>query len=361
VAVFRILGDEVVTRSEYFQKLANGGPSVAAMQNLANHPLKEAFAEAAVGVVSPPGAPGFTPIGKGLPLSILIRYVYTGKHPKWLFGSSKPMCVVTGLKNYSDYAPSSRAVNYLRQDISPHTGFVAPPTYEAGTNVVAYSPALLSDSLHFTVEMAFDRFPDQLMKTISETLGSLAGIPLLVPAQGYLLAASTVINVASQWTDALVDGKASFSITDSLDFDLPGVAPPPADFRVLADDPALLGMKFDPAHGLVGPGGTPYGGDSPYVVISLDGKERDNLKGFAPTVAAAGIIKQFFNMRDLGQATADAVLAGAKLLNDMKYRQEALDLKAKVQAETDPDKKQKLEDQLKAILKNIQTTELKPS
>lgn len=355
--VFRILGDQVVTREDYFRKLAAGGSAIQALQN--SHPLQAAFSSL-VGGPSAPSAVAFTPIGKGLPLSILIRYVYTGKHPKTLFRESTPMCVVTGLKNYSEYAPSSRAVNYLRDSVGPHTGFVAPPTFEAGTNVVAYSPALLSDSLHYTVEMAFDRFPDQLMSTISGTIGKLAGIPLLMPAQGYLLAASTVISVVSDWADALIDGKASFSITDSLDFDLPGVEPPTADFRVLTNDPSLLGMKFDPKQGLLGPGGTRYNGDSPYVVVSLDGKARDELKSFAPTIATAGILKQFFNMRDLGQASADAVLAGAKLINDMKYREDAIDLKAKVDAETDQAKKKDLQAQLDAVMKNILTPELAP-
>jgi hypothetical protein len=355
--VFRILGDQVVTRSQYFEKLSESG--LASLQDLASHPLKGAFP--ALGVAAAAGDGGFEPIGKGLPLTILIRYVYTGNQPKTLFGGSRPMCLVTGLKNYSEFAPSSRAVNFLSKSIEPRTGFAVASTFEAGTNVVSYSPALLTDSLHYTVEMAFDRFPDQLMSTISDTLGKLAGIPLLMPAQGYLLAASTVINVASQWADALIDGKAAFSITDSLDFDLPGVKPPPADFRVLAHDNAVLGMKFDPARGLIGSGGTPYRGDSPYVVISLDGKERDNLKGFAASVATAGILKQFFNMRDLGQATADAVLEGAKLLNDMKYRQEAIDLQAKVKAETNADKKKLLQADLDAVLKNILRDDLKPS
>jgi hypothetical protein len=46
-------------------------------------------------------APIFTPIGKGLPLSILIREVYTGAHPtRGLFGGSGDVAVVSGVKNY---------------------------------------------------------------------------------------------------------------------------------------------------------------------------------------------------------------------------------------------------------------------
>jgi hypothetical protein len=47
--------------------------------------------------------------------------------------------------------------------------------------------------------------------------------------------------------------------------------------------------------------GTLYDGDEPYVVISLDGAPRPNLEHFAPTVAAAGVLKQFFNMRNFAR------------------------------------------------------------
>lgn len=79
-------------------------------------------------------------------------------------GSGKQMAIVTGLKDYSVFAASSRAVNFLEKNIKPRTRFKAPSTFNDGTNVVAYSPAVLTDSFHFTVEMAFDRFPDGLFE-----------------------------------------------------------------------------------------------------------------------------------------------------------------------------------------------------
>jgi hypothetical protein len=84
-----------------------------------------------------------------------------------------------------------------------------------------------------------------LFKTISDALKTLSGIPLLLPAQGYLLAASTVISTGSDWADALIDGRAAFSVSDSIDFNLPGVPASTAGFRVLAQHD-LTNLTFDP-------------------------------------------------------------------------------------------------------------------
>ena len=96
-----------------------------------------------------PAVTQFTPIGPNKPLTILIREVYTGDQPRTLLGGKKPMAVVTGLKDYSAYAASSRAVNFLVADgVAPGARFKTQSTFDQGTNVVAYSPAVLADSLH---------------------------------------------------------------------------------------------------------------------------------------------------------------------------------------------------------------------
>jgi len=353
--VFRVLGDRVLTRAEF---VAQRSDAVILESTAEAHPLAESFA-APTEVDSAPGATQFEPIGPGRPLTILIRHVYTGKHPKTVLGGGRDMVVVTGLKDYATFAASSRAVNYLQKNIKPETNFGAPNVFTDGTNVVAYSPAVLTDSFHFTVEIAFDRFPDQLMNTISKGLGSLAGIPLMIPAQGYLLAASSLVKIGSDWADALVDGRAVFSITDSIDFNIPGVAPSAADFRVLANFDAS-GLRYVPGKGLVGADDKPYAGEEPYVVISLDGAARKNLEGFAPSIATAAVLKQFFSMRDGAEASIDAMISAFRLANDLKYRQEAKSLQAAIAVESDQKKKGELTARLEAVNKNILTTELKP-
>lgn len=352
MAVLRILGQEVVSKADFLAKAQGRNPSG----------LEAALAPGGLEGEPAPGVTQFQPIGPGKPLTILIREVYTGKHPKKAVfgGGGKQMLVTTALKDYATYAPSSRAVNFLEKDISPRKRLKAPMASSAGTNVVSYSPAVLSDQMHFTVEMAFDRFPDGLIDTISSAFGTAAEIPLLLPAREYLLGAGALIKLASSWAESLIDGRASFSITDSIDFNVPGTVPASADFRVLGSE-EHIGLRYDPAAGLVSSSGKAYDGDEPYVIISLDGAERKSLQDFAPTLATAEQLKRFLTAKDGAEASIQAVLDGLKLANDLRFRAEALRLKEEIANEADAATKAKKQQRLSALVKNILTAELRPS
>jgi hypothetical protein len=352
MGAYHLLGDRVVNKGEFVELVPIELEGAAESGPLAS--LRAANPEAS------PGATQFVPIGPGLPLTILIRHVYTGTHPRTFWGGGRPMCVMTGLKDYAAFAPTSRAINFLEQGISPGHHFVAPSTFNGGTNVVAYSPAVVTDSFHFTVEIAFDRFPDELMQTIATGLTSLAGIPMMVPVQGALLAAGSILKIASDWADALIDGRATFSVTDTLDFNIPGSVPPSADFRLLCQpdfDPR--GMTYMPGQGLKTGSGALYDGASPYVIVSLDGAVRKGLEKFSATVATAAQLRQFVAMRDGGEASVEALLSAFKLANDIKYRDEAKELIEQISAETVPNRKAEMERRVDALKKNILTAELK--
>jgi len=355
MSVYRIYGDKLLSKTEFAEAVAETGNSALEPKDfLTNVAADAAFGGTSALETTPsPAATQFVPIGLGKPLTILIREIYTGRYPaKGFLGSSaKPMAVVTGLKDYSDYAATSRAVNFLLREVKPRTRFKAPPTFTDGTNVVAYSPAVLTDSFHFTVEIAFDKFDDGLFDVVSKGLATAAGIPVLMPAAGYLLAASGLVKIGANLADGLIDGKASFSVTDSFDFNLPGTPAPVADFRVLCHFDAS-GMTYDPVRGLLNPDGTVYNDDEPYVVISLDGAVRKNLESFAAAVATAGIMKQFFNMRDGAEVISTSLVDAMKLASDMKYRGQAEDLQKQIGSAVETEKPP-LQARLDALNKNI--------
>lgn len=349
---YRILGDQLISNGEFISRLASRRGGLESADDFAQSKLRKAFAPAGL-EASSSAATQFVPIGLGRPLTILIREVYTGRFPvKGLFSGAKPMAIVTGLKDYSVFAAASRAVNFLERNIAPRTRFRAPSTFADGTNVVAYSPAVLTDSFHFTVEMAFDNFDAELFDKISKGLTAAAGIPLLMPAAGYLLAASGLIKVGAEWADGLIDGNAAFSVTDSLDFNLPGTVPPSADFRVLCRFDAA-GLRYDPSRGLLDTDGRVYDGDEPYVIVSLDGAERKNLEAFAPSLATAAVLKQFFNMRSGAELSVTALLDGMKLANDMKYRADAEALKRQIATAGTDAEREGLQARLESLNKNI--------
>src|SRR5262249_19215208 len=141
------------------------------------------------------------------------------------------------------------------------------------------------------LEIVFDEFPDEILGKIPGAMGSLAGIPIFLPASGYLMLASTIVKLAGGLGQALFDGKPVFSATETIDFDTPGAAIAEAEFRIICN-PILDASEFQfiPKRGLVDKNNNVYDGPEPYIVISLDGKKRDEWATFSSTMASAAIM-----------------------------------------------------------------------
>jgi hypothetical protein len=364
MAVFRVIDDDIVTEAEFrarrneladFLTLRAAGRARESFALSAGRMLSIAAPEA------PPGTPQPAPIGKGLPLSILIREVYTGEHPKsGLFGEGGDIAVVSGVKNYEMFNASTRALNFLVKDAKAYSRIRRPSPFTDGSSLVAYSPAVMTDSLTIGFELAVASFPQELMDSLSRAFNTLAGIPLLLPYSGYLLGAGEVFKLVGDAGHALFDG-IKFSVTDSIDFDLMGTSPAAAGFRIMAASDDLAGYKYTDAAGAVDANGNRYSGDAPYIVISLDGKPRDNLKTFAPTVASAAVMQRFFAIKDGAQAGIDEIVEGLQFVSDFKYREKAMALQKELaEPGLDGATKKDIQSQLDAALKNIVTDALKP-
>lgn len=299
----------------------------------------------------------FVPIGPGKPLTIEIRHVYSGKYPKsGLFRKEKDVAVVSGVKDYAIFAATARALNFIQKDHTKRTRFTTPSAFEKGTPVVAYYPALTTSSLTMSIEMAVDDFPGDFVNDLGNAFTALSGVPLMLPHAGFLMGLGEVTKLASGVGNALFDGKPEFSMTESLNFDRPGSLIAKADFRLLTRSHTLhMHYKYDDRFGMVHKvTGEPYAGDEPYVVVSLDGRERPNLKDFAPTAASASILKKFFNIGDDVRTPIETVVEGIKLASDMRFRDRAMEVKETLDAlPADAQQREELQKQLDALLKNI--------
>lgn len=358
MASYRILNGRVISRSEYLERLRSEPES--ALEKPRRDLAEETVADARL--AEEPGAPARWAIGPGRPLTILIRHVYTGRYPDlgWR-DKGKPMAIVSGTKTLAG-KPAARGINWLEQNAVPRRNVPAPTVWTAGTNVVSYSPAVVTDQLQFTVEMAFDKFNERLIDTISRGLQAAGGIPLLMPAQGYLLAAGKILSVIGSWANGLIDGQANFVESDSVDFDMWDAQGPNApEYRVLCADDKVRGLEYRAREGLFNADGSKYSGDHPYIVLSLDGKERPELKDFAPTVVSAELMKQFFDLRDGAEISVDALVSALKVANDLKFRQEAVELNERIKALPDGAEKSALQKRLEALLKNILSQDMKPN
>jgi hypothetical protein len=306
----------------------------------------------------------FVPIGLNKPLTVQIRHVYTGKYPQAKFFSGrKDMLVTSAFKDATVFNSATRAVNFLKKDVGPRSPFNSPAATEQGTPLVSYTPAVISSSTILTLEIVFDQFPDELFTTVSSALASVGGIPLFIPASGYLMAASNILKLAGNLGHALFDGKPVFAATETLDFDVPGAQNATADFRVVCNpffDPSTF--KVDPKRGLIDPQTQqPYQGDEPYIILSLDGRTQEQYASFTPTAASAAVMERFFSVKEGSEAIVDTLVDALKLYNDSQFRAQADVVKKSLDAATpDSDQRKKLQERYNALVANILSDVLKP-
>jgi hypothetical protein len=277
------------------------------------------------------------------------------------------MVLTSAIKDITVYSAASRAVNFLRKAVPAASNFDSPKASEQGTPLVCYVPAVTSPSSILTLELVFDVFPDDFFAKLSSTFSGLAGIPIFLPAGGYLLAGSVLVKLLGDLGHALFDGKPAFDPNVSLDFDVPGAPPITADFRIVCNsdfDPTPF--RFVPGKGLLDQGGKLYSGNSPYIVLSLDGREQSDFVNFTPTVASAALLKQFFDVQDGSSAVLDTFVDAMKLLNDSKFRTEADKVQAQIDkliaggADPNSDDVKNLQGRKKALAANILEDVLKP-
>ena len=115
----------------------------------------------------------FKPIGLGLPLTIMIREVYTGKYPKTsIFSSKKGMLITSAVKSIATFEAKPKAINFLQNEIGSHHRTSRPSASTQGTPIIFYSPALLERALTLDLTMVFDNFPKEIFEQVGNFFSS---------------------------------------------------------------------------------------------------------------------------------------------------------------------------------------------
>jgi hypothetical protein len=312
----------------------------------------------------------FQEIGPGLPLTVMIMEVYTGRFPNlgFLKGGGKDFLLTSAIKSIASFEAKPRAVNFLMKKVPKKSRLERPPASSQGTPIIFYSPALLERSLTLDLTMIFDSFPQEVFEQVGSVFLAAAGIPIFLPHSTYLLAAGLIAKLAGNIGEAIFDGQPIFNSSDALDINLPGRQPiPPGFVLITSDNVDNLDGQFrakhhiDPNTGqVVDQSGQVYQGDVPYIVISLDGTTDEGLKSFAPTAASAAILSRFFGMKEGQELPLSTLVDALKLYNDLSYRHQVDRINQQLQSVTDAEEKKKLEEKKKALIANILEDILKP-
>jgi hypothetical protein len=309
--------------------------------------------------------PAFHPVGTGLPLTVIIRHVYTGQFPhRGMFNHRGDMAVVSGVRGFSTFNASARALNFMELGVAPNSHFLAPNSFSQGTPVILYSPAVTDDAMTMSIEFGFaDSFSRQLLDAVSSVLQTASGIPILLPYAGYLMGASSVVKLGEGVADALYQSQPPFQRTEVLNFALPGSPLARADFLIICNSALAADQySYKDGAGLVDAQGKPYAGPEPYLVVSLDGAPNERLNGFTSTVASASVLQQFFQVRDGGLTALDTLKGALSVYSDLQYRQMAEKLGEQIKAlPTGSAVPADLLSQWKADVANISDSSLKPA
>lgn len=377
MAVYRLLGSAIVSNAEFQEKAVLG--QLSTFNNNLNLDTNSAMVEFKNGklesdnfvrsILQPTGeTTPFQPIGAGKPLTIQMRHLYTGKYPKkGVFDKTKDMLVTSAMKSIATFDAAPRAINFLTKNIKAKHGLSNPAATDKGTPLIHYSPALTETNTVLTLEIGFDEFPDQAFDVVSNALSQAAGIPLFMSASTHLLAASSIMKVAGDIGSRVFDKSPVFKATESLAFSTPGETIPVADFRLIVEDNVDINREFGKYRlspdGLVDNNGQKYSGETPYVIISLDGARNDNYSEFIPTAASAVILEKFFNIREGQGQTLDPLIDAIKVYNDYKFRRKADDLKEDLDKINNKESEEYLESKKEydALVENILEDVLKPT
>lgn len=298
----------------------------------------------------------FKPVDFGKPLSIVIRRIYTGRFPeKHLFVSRKPLLLSSSVRDITTNVAGTRAINVLKQCVEPQSTFSGPDAAESGTDLVYYTPAVASPFITISLNMVFEDFDQELFSRASTLFNNLSSVPIFMPAAGYLLGASTVIKLAGDIGNQILNGRPVLNESLQLDFQFGGGGVPKPGYWILSSGTIDSKYVFDPNKGLIDRNTSKtYNGADPIVVLSVDGAAVDGLSNFTPLLASASVLGRFFNQKENSEVAMDTALDAVKLLNDLTLRKKAEETKARMDAlPLNSAERKKLQDALLALNKNI--------
>lgn len=311
----------------------------------------------------------FVNIGLNRPLTVEIRHIYLGDLlPNDRRRRRKSILVTSAMKSVAQYNAEPRAINFLSREIGNDRHFSVVDATQSGTPIVYHSPALTQPASVLTIELGFDDFDGDLFEQTGEMLKLAGSLPIFLDWGGYLFGAGNVIKIASRFLERFKERGPAFRVHDTVNFVTPGGLVPMAGFRVLGgidlDGVMREGFAPDPDGVLVNADGDRYEGPVPYLTISLDGTSRDDLLSFEPKQASAAVLSDIFAIRTDQSADVTLIIDSLKLLNDLKFRRAADQIRTDIERlgddPTDQERAAQLEDKYEAMVKNICQEELRP-
>lgn len=317
----------------------------------------------------------FTPIGIGKPLSLQIMSIYTGDAPKKTLGGAKDLLIASATKYIHLSNAQPRAINQVYRKVTSRKLY-GPSAFDEGCPIIYYSPAVEADSIVSSVEIMASKFDKQGYDTISGFLGKAGLTPLFAPHTSSLMLGASMVNIAGKLGKSLLNKKDPYLRDDIIiEFNTPDLVASYSELIVICNNrdkrtfrdaytPVSVKEKHSSREVYLKnkQTGEPYDGAAPYMIVSLDGRERKELNDFQPKLASAALMQEFYSEE---RATSEATVLlddAMGLYNDFTFHNKANELKAKLKKMSTNSKNYDLElARFKAFQKNIQHKKFKVS
>lgn len=301
----------------------------------------------------------FTPIGIGKPLSIRIHCIYPGVMPGRR-RRPKDILVVSGLKAEQTFDKTSRIVNLLQKDVQSrqHMQFSA---FLNGSPIVYYTPALTDAALLCSFDVVPDTFNDSLVGKIANLFQMANGLPIFAPAGAYLMAGSFLTKMFGDLGRVFLEKGPVLAETLRLNFGIGGTLNFKEGLYVVhnassSSEFASLQPAFQTGDQLVlqDGSGRVYQGDSPYMLIGVDGKDEPQLESLSQHTASAAMLEDFYPTKDSGGVLINEFGEALQLFNDLKFKKKAETLQNRINRLPDGDSRRaEFEELLAAYKRNI--------
>lgn len=270
-----------------------------------------------------------SPVGIGLPMCVSIETIYTGEAPSKLFGGKPDMIVTSSVKGPATFQAAQRAINQLVPEVKDDQ-YVELGAHSQGTPIVYYTPALQESELFFSFELCAEKFNRKMLDRMSELFGMAGKMPMFFAAGQALVVGSRIVNFVGKLGKTIFETRPFLTDTMRIRIDIGGFRDFTPGFKLIcADrDRAFFADRYElkmqsrlgeDAYRLVERGGSrEYRGNRPYLILNVDGRERNALANFEPKIASAVIISRFFG-EDRQETGFELLQDALQLKNDLSY------------------------------------------
>lgn len=314
------------------------------------------------GKLSLPSVPHFpdrryVPIDIGKPLCVEILHMAFGSVKDW-WGKSE-ILVSSWAKTGGTSKPGVRLVNLMRKNIDMFSHLSDLGAAEYGHQLVYYTPSYNGETLRFSLEfLEIDKMGEKEIATLGNALKGLSTLPIFAPQLSFLALAPQILELGRKLYNIFNQNDVVLLEHLDLSFKDP-------DSNVLTSGRYVLingnqnalnfmqKFKLQPDNKLYTQGGVLAEQDGlkdAYIIIRINSIEKNEYKDFELDSAAQQILDAVLN-QGVTQSIAGLISDSVKTAKQYGSVKEILELKKKLNRETDAGKKEDLKKAIENGLK----------